>query len=577
MKKFLLGLAAGFLLAGLAGVIAFFAMARIGDRRADIPDGGTLVLRIGGEIPELAPMEVPLPMFESNAPVTLLEHWNILLQAGRDSRIKGIVVIPQGISAGWAKMQELREALIRFKKTGKPVIAFLRTPRAREYYLATAADQVFLAPGDYLDVKGMRAELSYYRDTLSKLGVQFEIEHAGKYKDAMDSFTEDRMSPATREVMNSVLDDLYGHLVSTFASGRGKTPEQIRAAIDEGPFLGKRALELGLVDGLHFEDEVFDKMKARLGQKELRKVSHRDYVHARADSGGRGPQAAVLVAQGEILRGEGGGEDTIRSGTFGSLVRRVAADDTVKGVILRIDSPGGDAIASEEILHDLKLLSKKKPMVISMSDTAASGGYYMAMTGDPVVAYPATFTGSIGVIWGKVNLRGLYDKLGIRSEVLTRGRNADIDSALKPLDPQARQKLKEGINETYETFLARVAEGRKKSRTEIAAVAEGRVWLGSQAKPAGLVDEVGGFDRAVELMKQRLKIDVKDRLRMRIYPRKKSLFEYVFGSPEDALERAAARRLRQSLPRIPLLREMSADLWSAGGFLARAPYSITID
>ncbi len=586
MKKFLIGLAAGFFLAGLACVIAVFTVARLGDRRPTVPDDATLVMRLGGDMPEIAPVEIPLPMFASQSPLTVIEVWDVLRKAERDNRIKAVVLEPKGFSEGWAKMQEIRDAIVRFKKSGKPVYAFLRTPRAKDYYLATAADKIYLTSEDYLDVKGMRAEIGYYRRTLDKIGVAFEIEHAGRYKDAMDTFTRDSMSPETRQVLDTILDTLYGHLVDTIAAGRKKTPAEIRAAIDDGPLLAKQALELRLVDGLKFEDQVFDEVKTSLKQKDIHKLSHRDYSRVPASSIGMGggTRVAMVVGQGEITRGGGGdgiGDDQgIRSATFGKLLRKVAADDSIKGVVLRIDSPGGDAIASEEILHDVRELSKKKPMIVSMSDTAASGGYYISMTGDPVVAYPGTFTGSIGVIYGKINVAGLYDKLGIRTEILTRGRNADIDSIVKPMSEAARRKLRDGIDATYRTFLERVAEGRRKKPTEIAPLAEGRVWLGSQAVANGLVDEIGGLDRAFDLLRNKLKLDSKEKLQIVVYPAKRTILEEIFGSADrdsdSALAAAIRQRLRARLREVGL-GALDPAVWQTGGFLARAPFTVVVE
>lgn len=583
MKKFLLGLVAGFLLAGFGAIVVVFAMARAGDRRPSVPDGATLVVKLSGEVPEIAPVEIPLPMFESQSPLTVHDLWELFRKAEADSRIKAVVIEPSGVAIGWGKVQELRDAIVRFRKTSKPVFAYLRAPRTKDYYLATAADKIFIAPEDLMDVKGIRAELSYYRRALDKIGVQMEIEHAGRFKDFGTNYTHDAMTPETRESLSALIDGIYGHLVDTIAASRKKTPEQVRAIIDEGPFLAAEAVKHGLVDAAKFEDEMFDEVKEKLKQDKLSKLSHRDYSRVPAASAGmsKGTRVALLAGQGEIYRGgaaDGFSEETdmIISAPYAKVLREVAEDASVKGVILRIDSPGGDAIASEEILHEIRKLSKKKPMVISMSDTAASGGYYMAMTGDPVVAYPYTVTGSIGVVFGKLNLKGLYDKIGIRTETIKRGKNADIDSAYKPLDPASRAKLKAGVEATYDTFLARVAEGRKKKREEIEPYAEGRVWLGTAAKQHGLVDELGGLDKAIELLRPKLKLDPKERVELVLYPKRKSIFEQVFGEPDRMLEYAARTRIRAALARVGL-EHFDPALWGKGGFLAIPAYSLKID
>jgi protease-4 len=579
MKKFLIGLVCGFVLAGLAVVITAFAIARLGDRTPTIADGSTLMLKLSGPVPEISPMDIPLPWFESQSPLTVVEIWDLLRKAEHDSRITAIAFEPARVQAGWAKLQEIRDSLIRFKKSGKPVVAFLRSPSARDYYLATAADKIYMTPEDVLDLKGMRAELMYLRGGMDKLGLVMEVEHAGRYKDAADSFTRTSPSPETREVMNAILDQIFGHLVDTIAAGRKMSPDQARATIDQGPFMSKQAKAAGLVDELLFENDYWEALRKQLKQDELNKISHRQYSRIPASSVGLGggPRIAFIAGQGAILRGGSDGlfgeeNENIFSAAFSQVIRKVAEDEAIRGAILRVDSPGGDAFASEEILHEIRRLAKKKPIVISMSDVAASGGYYISMTGDPVLAYPNTITGSIGVIYGKLSMKGLYDKLGINVELMTRGKYADIDSSSRPLSPEARLKLREGVNETYQAFLDRVAEGRKKKVEEIAPLAEGRVWMGAQAKENGLLDELGGIDRAIELVKERAKIPTGDRVRLVLYPARKSVLEQLFSTtPETMMESRVRTRLREYTNGWnfePLIR---------GGMLRLMPYSIRVE
>jgi protease-4 len=571
MKKFLLGILVGLVLAGMGAVILLFALARLGDRRPDVADGSTLMFRLEGSSPEQPSVEIPIPFWESQSPLTVRDTWEMLHGAAQDKRIKAMVLAPQGVGAGWAKLQEIRDGILAFRKSGKPVIAWLRNPRTREYYLATAADHIYLAPEDVLDVKGLRAELTYFRKTMDKLGVQMEVERIGKYKDAADMFTRTSMSEETREVMTSVIDQLFGRVVDVVATSRKRSPEQVRALIDQGPFLGPQAKSGGLVDDLLYEDQVLDELKKRLGQKELKKISHRDYLRALSPSPGKSQRIAYIVGEGSILRGRAdgaGSEDLIASESFIRLLRQVGNDAGIRGAIVRIDSPGGDAIASDDILRELKLLSKKKPMVISMSDVAASGGYFISMTGDPVLAYPDTITGSIGVIYGKLNLRGLYDKLGIQKELLTRGRFADIDSDYQPLSDAGRMKLRESIGSIYQGFLVRVAEARKRKPEEIDALGQGRVWMGAQAKERGLVDELGGLDRAIEMLRAKAQIPAEEKIRLVPYPPRRSLFEKLMSrSTESAID----TRLRA------FIRGFDLRLWARGGILKVMPYTITVE
>src|SRR2546427_9184812 len=279
MGKFLIGLLTGAILTILCGVVLVFSLARFGtDKRVAVPDNATLVLVLEGEIPERSPVELPIPFFEQQTQSTVKDVWELLRKAAVDSRIKAVVFEPRNIDAGWAKIEEIRADLEQFRKSGKPLVAYLKGPGTREYYLATAADHIYMAPEEYLDVKGLRAAMMFFKGSLDKLGVQVEIEHVGKYKDFGDMFERKDMSPETKEVMNSVLDDVYGRLLSTIASARKKTVEEIRATIDEGPFLAKQAIDKGLIDSLRYEDQMFGELKDRLKSGDLKKLSHRDYM-----------------------------------------------------------------------------------------------------------------------------------------------------------------------------------------------------------------------------------------------------------------------------------------------------------
>jgi protease-4 len=459
---------------------------------------------------------------------------------------------------------------VEFKKSGKPIIAYLQGPTTREYYLATVADKIYMPPEDTLYIKGLRAEMMYFKNTLDKVGVQAEFYHIGKYKDFGDMFTQTAMTPETREVMNSVLDDVYAHLTNTFAEARKKTPEEIHAIIDDGPFTATQAKAKGLIDDLRYEDEVYGDMKATLKQKDLKKLSYLDYAKASGSSAGEGgKRIALLVGDGDILRGDpgGNGDEGIVSGPFIKLVRKVANDADVKGVILRVNSPGGDAIASDLILREVKLLSMKKPTVISMSDLAASGGYYMAMTGDPIIAYPGTYTGSIGIIFGKVNMKGLYDKIGITKDILTRGKNANIDSDYHPLTDAGKEKLKESLEEFYKGFVSKAATSRKKTYQQLDELAQGRVWLGSQAKQNGLVDELGGLDRAVELVKQKAGIPASEKIHLVPYPGRRSIFEELLRASTD---NAVDSKMKE------FFGGLDYKLWLRGGIMRVMPYTIEI-
>jgi len=540
MKNFFLGFAIGIVFVGLVGVLLVFAAVRFAgnlgaERPVTVSDNSALILNLEGAVPEQAPVDVAIPYLQQQPPLTVLDTWKLLRRAASDTRVKALVLEPRGLDAGWAKLEELRAEILAFKQSGKPVYAFLRNAGTREYYLATAADKIYMAPEDELDVKGIRAELMFLKGTLDKVGVTMEFEHVGKYKDAPDTFTKTSPSPETLEVTNQILDQYYGNMVQVIADGRKLPPGAVRGVIDQGPFIGKSALDSGLVDALIFEDEMFGQLNTNL-KVDLKKIGAHSYSKAAgADPAGRS-RIAYVTGDGEITRGNPG-EDVSDSGiTAFSLVkvlRQVADDSSIKGVILRVDSPGGDGIASDDILHEMKVLSKKKPVLISMSDLAASGGYFIAMTGDPVLAYSNTLTGSIGVFFGKVNLSGLYDKIGMKKELLKRGHFADIDSENKPLSPEEKDKVQKEIQVFYRGFVDRVAEARKRPYDQVEPLAQGRVWLGAQAKMNGLVDEIGGLDRAVEMIKQRTNIPASEQVTLVTYPPRRTLIEMLLKNSTD--------------------------------------------
>ena len=578
MGKFLIGLVTGVILCGLILVILAFSLVRLGSRPPSVADGSTLVMKLEGEVPEKAPTEFPIPFLESQSPLTVADVWLTLRKAAADPRIRAVLFEPEHLAIGWARMEELHAELEQFRKSGKPLVAFLRTPGTREYYLATAADRIYMMPEDLLDLKGLRLEAMYWKGTLDKLGIQAEVVHAGRYKDYGDMYTRPSMTPETREVYNDILDQFYSDLTTTIAGGRHKTPGQVRDIIDRGPFNGTAALAEGLIDANGFEDAVAGDLKKRLGQGELTRLGLRAYVKAPVPAGVEfHARIALVVGEGEIVRGEddrgwAGEEPGITSGGFTKLLRQVGDDSSIRGAIVRINSPGGDGIASDDILHAAQELSRRKPVVISMGDVAASGGYFMAMTGDPVVAYPNTLTGSIGVVFMKPNLHGLWDKIGLHVDVMSRGQFAGLYSTSTPLTPAEQDKLRSQVDEFYRVFVSRVSAGRKKPFETIEPLAQGRVWLGAQAKGNGLIDEIGGFDRAVELVKQKAKIGAWEKITLVPYPPRRSIFDVLMSRDEEspAISGAIRARVRALFGDLPI------EAFARGGFLKVMPYSITV-
>jgi protease-4 len=573
MRRFLLGALVGVLLTIVCLVVLVAVVLKMASgRKPSIPDNGVLVLNLEGDIPEVPAVDVEIPLLQAQASPTVRDLWTAIHAAASDSRIKAIALKPHNLSIGWAKLQELRENLTDFKRSGKPVYAYLQTPGMHEYYLASVADRIYVSPDDYLRVKGFRVESTFIKGTLDKLGITFDVDHIGRYKDAGDALTRTNMSPETREVLNQVLDQIYGSFCNGVAEGRHKSAADMQALIDQGPFLAMPAKQAGLIDELGYESQMYRDLASRAKTDKLDKVSYKSYVKANP---GTGTRIALLSGEGDIIRGKvdqpfGQGQ-VIASETFSKTIERVRNDNSVRGVILRVDSPGGDAVASDEILHELKLLAAKKPLVISMSDLAASGGYFISMTGNPIVAYPDTITGSIGVIYGKPNLHGLYDKIGVTKDMLTRGRFADIDSDYKPLSDAEKQKLHDGIMSTYRSFVTKVAAARKKTYDEIDPIAQGRVWMGAQAHKNGLVDRLGGLNVAVQLIRERAKLGANEAVNLISYPPRRSVLDALFNSSPETMAEAKAESYLRSITGL-----RSSQALMRGGILELMPYTITI-
>jgi len=573
MVKFLIGLATGVILVFLGFILLFFALLRFREKPPMVESNSVLVMRLQGDIPEKAPIELPDFLGgQSRSNLTVWNVWLNLRKAAADSHVRALVLEPQDVTAGWGKLEEIRADIEEFRKSGKPVYTYLTAPTAREYYVALPSDRIYLGPEDPVMLKGLRAEIMYFKKTLDKIGVTVQVEHAGKYKDFGDMFTRSDMSPETREVTTALVDDLYGNLVIRIAAARKKSPDEVRALIDRGPFTARQALKAGLVDELRFEDQMWGELGQALKAEPV-KVSANTYTKVPLESVGLAGRShiALVIGEGDIVRGDpsdnGADENSLTSYGFDKLLNQVANDPLVKGAVVRIDSPGGEVTASDDIWRQMNLLSKKKPTVISMSDVAASGGYYMAMTGDPIVAYPGTLTGSIGVVFGKPDLHGLYDKLGITKDAVERGLHADIDSDYTQLSPEELALLKEGIDESYTDFIMKVAVGRHKQPADIEPVAQGRVWLGSQAKPRGLVDELGGLSTAIDLVKQRAKIPASEQVSLMVYPPKRTIFDLLTKKSQDDMLEV---KLAQVFGKVPF------HAWMRGGLLRMMPEWVVV-
>jgi len=544
------GFAILFTLLGVAffiSVVGFAALYFLVGREPSVPANATLVMRVGGSLAELAPNDVVGYLRGTRAP-TVRAIVDNLRKAKVDARVRSVLLKPTGFeSPFWGKVQEVRDAVVDFRKSGKPVYAYLEYGGDREYYLATAADKVFLMPSTPLDLTGVATYELFLRGTLDKLGVFPDLHRIGDYKTAVNTFKEKSFTAAHREMDESMNRDLYEQIVRGIADGRKKNEADVRALIDDGPFLPEDALRAGLVDDVAYEDQVDDKLRS--GEKRAH-LDPDDYSRVSPSSLGlnKGPRIAVIYASGTITSGKSG-YDPVNGATAGSdtlidYIRQARRDSGVRAIVLRVDSPGGSATASDAIWRELMITKNERadrPLVVSMSDLAASGGYYIALPAQVIVAQPSTLTGSIGIFGGKFVTGGLYEKLGAHIESTSIGKNAEINGPARPYNPQEVKKLQEQLQSFYDQFVEKVAASRHSTPEKIDAIAQGRVWTGRQGKQNGLVDELGGLDRAVSIAKQRAKIAADAEVELIVYPPRKSFYELVSDQISGSSESLAVR------------------------------------
>jgi len=517
-----------------------------------VSGNSTLVLKVSGDLEELEPGGVFAPIFE--APPTVRTVVDSLRKAKVDRRVTSVIIRPTSTAALWGKVQEVRDAIVDFRSSGKPIVAHLEFGGEQEYFLASACDKIFLTPTSTLDLTGIASYELFLRGTLDKIGAFPDALHVGEYKTAANTFTEHTFTPSHREMAQSLNTDLYEQLVKAIAEARHKTAAEVRTLIDHGPYLPEDAIRAGLIDDIAYEDEIDDKVT--LGQGTVKFLSMNDYrkVPSRSLGLNKGPRIAVVYATGVITSGESSYEPTagqsVGSDTMIEHLRKVRADNSIKAVVLRVDSPGGSAIASDVIWREMMLTRERKPLIASMSDVAASGGYYISMPAHKIVAQPATLTGSIGVVMIKFAIGGTLEKLGMNMERVTSGKYADLWAPDRPFTPEERKKIEESMHATYETFVEKAAAGRKTTPERIDSIAQGRVWTGAQAKQHGLVDELGGLNRALELAKTAAGIDATSEVELVIYPQRRSFYDLVqdpFGADEGLLRAVTGLKHRRAL------------------------------
>ncbi len=496
--------------------------------------GTVLTLRLEGDIPE-QPGRHPVLEVLAGYPLTVTEIIEGLDRARSDPRISGIDIRVGETTMNMAKLQEVREKIREFNRTGKFSVAFMEFATDRSYYLASSCRTVFLLPTSVLFVRGMMASTAFYRGTLEKLGIYPDLLHIGEYKNATNIYTEKKYTTAHREATQALLLDWYQEFLRGVAEARNLDLREVESVIGRGPLTSRQALEAHLVDGLTYADQEHDWALEKNGGRD-NSLSLREYL--RRTERDRGPRVAVIYATGVIVPGRSSDDpfagNLMGSDTIAEQFRRAREDKSIRAVVLRVDSPGGTAFASEVIRREAELTRRAKPVVVSMSDVAASGGYWIAASADKIVAEPGTITGSIGVITGKFNLRGLFDKFGVSLDYVPTAENSTLDWPFQNFTPAQREIIQRLMRDTYGEFLRLVAEGRHMKVEAVDQIAQGRVWTGERAKRLGLVDELGGLHTAIALAKQLAKIPATEPVTLVTLPPPKSLWESISGMTEGA-------------------------------------------
>ncbi len=492
-----------------------------------VASGTVLTLEISGALPD-GPPQTGLAGLIAGPQRSLNDVLGALERARSDPRVKGLALRIGGGGFGLAQAQELRDAIRDFRATGKPVFAYSDSYGEFEsgttaYYLASSCDEVWLQPLGLLSLVGLRAEQPFFRGTLDKLGVVPRFDKREDYKTAMNMLTETSMTPAQREETTSLLASLRGQIVAGIAAGRKLDPARVGDLIDQGPYLAQEALDNHLVDHIGYGEDALAALKQRVGG-DAKTMTLAHYLDRVGPPHAKGPVIALIYADGLMVRGKSDDTGLLSNGLMGSesvvhAFRLAERDKDVRAILFRIDSPGGSAVAAESVWNEVKAArAAGKPVIVSMGGVAGSGGYYIAADADKIVAEPATLTGSIGVLAGKVLINGLSDKLGVSWDAVDSGGNAAMFSPIEDFSPASHARFEAMLDDTYAGFKSRVAEGRKMDAETVETVAKGRVWTGEQAKDKNLVDALGGYDVALGLAKAQAGIAADQEVELRIYP-----------------------------------------------------------
>ncbi|MBN2799543.1 MAG: signal peptide peptidase SppA [Deltaproteobacteria bacterium] len=575
---------------GSVGVIGYLAFR---GESAEVAEGSFLRVNLSGPLHD-GPVQGGLLMDTADAPLLTAEIAGGIRRAADDERISGLYLDLDGAAGGWASWQELREAVVSFSASGKPCVAYSESYGNGSYYLASACDTVVLNPSGINMVNGLAMQITYYKDTLDWLGVEPRFEHVGDFKSAVEPFERTGPSESASLAYEELLDGLFGQMIAGISEGRGLSEAEVRAAIDDLPLGPERARSAGLVDAVAFQDAVERNIREAGSEQWITSLdgplpeeeeeddelftSIRRYVQDGSSNGG-GAKIAVVFAEGSIVTGDGErglfADNALSDGAFAGWMDEIASDDDVQAVVLRVNSPGGSGLASDNMWREIeRIKASGRPVVVSMGDYAASGGYFISAPGDYIYAQPGTLTGSIGVFGGMMSLTGSYEKLGLHQHTFKRGALSDFLTSTGEDSPAGREVFRAYLGDFYEHFLGRVSDGREMSRDAVHEVAQGRVWTGEQAVRLGLVDELGGLDKAIAKAAELAEIDGYDLVKL---PRQRDFVEMLMedltsveaGKVSLELPGPVAGQVGDLLLMEAVLDRGGVAAWSPGRIVAR--------
>jgi protease-4 len=492
-------------------------------------------------------------------------------RGANDERVVGLVARIGAVPMGMAQTQEIREAVQRFRAKKKFAVAFGETfgefgPGNSAYYLATAFDQIYLQPSGDVGLTGIMLESPFVKGTLAKLGMTFHGDHRYEYKAALNTFTETKFTAPHKESLAKVMNSWFGQIKADICAARHLDPIQFENLVNSGPYLGKEALGAKLVDGLAYRDEVYSQVKKRAGNDaELLYLSK--YLDRAGRPHNKGKTVALIYGVGGVTRGKSdfspiNGSVTMGAETVAGAFRAASDDKDVKAILFRVDSPGGSYVASDTIWREVvRARQAGKPVIVSMGDLAGSGGYFVAMAADKIVAQPGTITASIGVLGGKVITRGFWDKVGLTWDEVHTSSNSTMFTGVQDYNASEWNRFQAWLDRVYVDFTGKVAEGRKLSKEKVLEIAKGRIWSGEDAKALGLVDELGGFDTALRLVKQAINVPENDEVKLVVFPRRKKPLEALLARyrADNSEKEAVAQALTGVLQTVqPIARKMQA-------------------